>query len=114
MPILSTLRRNLTASTCYVLLLFVAIVFTVLHSASHAQPLPNNEAQSVEDAVPAKRRVGETTLSLLQTQAAGSMAGPALPMLGPTANLSWQRYLESYKYPIPENFTRRLEEVRNR
>ncbi|WP_293781050.1 DUF3613 domain-containing protein [uncultured Oxalicibacterium sp.] len=113
MPTLSIQRRHLMTSTCYVLLLFL-VVFTALHATSYAQPLQNNLTQITEDDAPAKRRVGETTTSLLHTQVAGSMAGPALPMLGPTANLSWQRYLESYKHPIPENFTRRLEEVRNR
>lgn len=49
-------------------------------------------------------RVGDVTHTLLQAQADGRVAGPRLPMLGATADLSWQRYLDSFKHPLPEFF----------
>jgi len=47
-------------------------------------------------------RVGDVTRTLLQAQADGRVAGPRLPMLGVTADASWQRYLDSFKHPLPE------------
>lgn len=51
-------------------------------------------------------QIGEVTTSLLQMQVKGSAAGPALPMLGATSSLSWERYKDSFKYKIPESFER--------
>lgn len=59
----------------------------------------------VENKKPA-REIGELTSSLLTMQANGSAAGPALPMLGATSSLSWERYKDSFKYRIPESFER--------
>ena len=117
MPQPRTQQSRLTKRMQQVLactLLTIALIWTATHHASHAQTVESVSVSHTESDAPTKRRIGETTTSLLQSQIAGDMAGPSLPMLGPTANLSWQRYLDSYKYPIPENFTRRLEEVRNR
>ncbi|SFI00077.1 Protein of unknown function [Collimonas sp. OK307] len=50
----------------------------------------------------ARIRVGDVTHTLLQAQADGRVAGPRLPMLGATADASWQRYLDSFKHPLPE------------
>lgn len=49
-------------------------------------------------------RVGDVTHTLLQAQADGRVGGPRLPMLGATADASWQRYLDSFKHPLPERF----------
>lgn len=46
--------------------------------------------------------VGDTTRQLLQMQASGDRAGPPRPMLGAEASASYQRYLKSFEYPIPE------------
>jgi hypothetical protein len=56
------------------------------------------------DGPPARREVGDATRALLRLQAAGTYAAPARPMLGDQAGLAYQRYLESFKYPIPERF----------
>ena len=49
-------------------------------------------------------RIGDVTHTLLQAQADGRVAGPRLPMLGATADVSWQRYLDSFRHPLPEFF----------
>lgn len=57
---------------------------------------------------PARREVGDATRALLRLQAAGTYAAPARPMLGEQAGLAYQRYLDSFKYPIPERFDANL------
>ncbi|MBR8223541.1 DUF3613 domain-containing protein [Burkholderia ambifaria] len=47
--------------------------------------------------------VGHATDALLSLQRDNRAAGPALPMLGDTASLSYQRYLDSFKHKIPES-----------
>jgi hypothetical protein len=56
----------------------------------------------------ARIRVGDVTRTLLQAQADGRVAGPRLPMLGATADASWQRYLDSFKHPLPEFFENKV------
>ncbi|WP_211451826.1 DUF3613 domain-containing protein [Collimonas antrihumi] len=53
-------------------------------------------------------RVGDVTHALLQAQADGRVAGPRLPMLGATADASWQRYLDSFKRPLPEFYENKV------
>ena len=48
--------------------------------------------------------LGRGTRSLLALQVSGAAAGPALPMLGATVDVSYRRYLESFGHPIPEFF----------
>ena len=43
--------------------------------------------------------------ALLQIQRSGAQAGPGLPMTGEQAALGYERYLESFRYAIPEFFT---------
>lgn len=57
---------------------------------------------------PARVRIGDATQALLATQVNGTAAGPALPMLGATAQASWLRYQESFKNKIPEFFGSRV------
>ncbi|NYI01325.1 DUF3613 domain-containing protein [Cupriavidus plantarum] len=45
------------------------------------------------------------TRALLQIQRSGAQAGPGLPMTGEQAALGYERYLESFRYAIPESFT---------
>lgn len=49
-------------------------------------------------------RVGDDTATLLAQQANGTHAGNQPGMLGAAASLSYQRYLNSFKQPIPEWF----------
>ncbi|GAC1317576.1 MAG: DUF3613 domain-containing protein [Collimonas sp.] len=53
-------------------------------------------------------RIGDVTHTLLQAQADGRVAGPRLPMLGVTADASWQRYLDSFKRPLPEFYENKV------
>ncbi|ABR91082.1 Uncharacterized conserved protein [Janthinobacterium sp. Marseille] len=76
-----------------------------LSSVANAQEALAGQEQLTQDK-PAARKIGEATSSLLTIQANGSAAGPALPMLGATSSLSWERYKDSFKYKIPESFER--------
>jgi hypothetical protein len=76
-------------------------------AASAAAP-----AQSSSAAAPPERytrvRIGDVTHTLLQAQADGRVAGARLPMLGATADVSWQRYLDSFKHPLPEFYENKV------
>ncbi|HWW99747.1 DUF3613 domain-containing protein [Collimonas sp.] len=68
--------------------------------------------QSSSAATPPERyarvRIGDVTHTLLQAQADGRVAGARLPMLGATADVSWQRYLDSFKHPLPEFYENKV------
>jgi hypothetical protein len=49
------------------------------------------------------------TRGLLAAQADGRRAGGALPILGPVSTAAWNRYLDSFKHPIPEWMQKRVE-----
>ena len=53
--------------------------------------------------------IGMATEKLLDAQASGAQAGPLLPTLGATANLSWKRYLDSFTHPIPDTVEQKVE-----
>lgn len=95
-------RRLLQAS-----MLFAALAIG-LFSIAHA----DESMGKTNDKLKQRPAIGDTTRTLLQSQVDGSIAGPALPMLGAASSLSYQRYLDSYRYPIPETFSRRLEEAK--
>ncbi|CAM4181481.1 DUF3613 domain-containing protein [Kerstersia similis] len=64
---------------------------------------------------PQAERTGQVTRSLLAAQATGALngrnvAGQALPALGATAGLTWQRYVDSFTHPIPEWFEEKVED----
>ncbi len=74
----------------------VAVLLACLAlSAGAAEPQPSLRPAAV----------GDSTRSLLELQISGRQAGPELPMLGAASVLSYQRYLESHKTAIPENFS---------
>jgi hypothetical protein len=73
-----------------------------------AQPASEEASFSPASAPP---QIGDATMVLLEMQADGSAAAPTLPMLGVTAELSWQRYLDSYKYPIPEFYENKIQKL---
>lgn len=52
--------------------------------------------------------MGDVTRGLLAAQADGRRAGGALPMLGPVSTASWNRYLDSFRQPIPQWFTEKV------
>jgi len=69
-------------------------------TSAPARPTESTAAETSQESI----RVGDVTHTLLQAQADGRVAGPRLPMLGVTADASWQRYLESFRHPLPEFF----------
>ena len=52
--------------------------------------------------VTGKPNVGDVSRSALAMQAEGRYAGPAVPTLGATTRASWDRYVQSFRTPIPE------------
>jgi hypothetical protein len=72
--------------------------------ASAPQPVPSTQQ---DDAT--RNDHGALVRALMAAQADGRRAGPLLPMLGPVATASWDRYLESFRHPIPEWFRERVE-----
>ncbi len=77
-------------------------------SICNAQAVDTESNTSFVKSKPKTRQIGEVTSDLLAMQVNGSAAGPALPMLGATSTLSWERYKDSFKYKIPENFDRAI------
>ena len=67
-------------------------------------------APTAESSAPARQEAfGDVTRGLLAAQADGRRAGNALPILGPVSTAAWNRYLESFKQPIPVWFDRNVE-----
>ena len=73
-------------------------------ASAPAPPLENAAVETSQESI----RVGDVTRTLLQAQADGRVAGPRLPMLGVTADASWQRYLDSFRHPLPEFFETKI------
>ncbi|CAB3637229.1 DUF3613 domain-containing protein [Achromobacter pestifer] len=80
--------------------------------APAAQP---GTAQATQQAAPApaaaeaREGFGDVTRGLLAAQADGRRAGGVLPILGPVSSAAWNRYVDSFKQPIPEWFQKRVE-----
>jgi hypothetical protein len=53
--------------------------------------------------------VGDATYALMAAQAQGKQAGAELPVLGATAGLTWKRYLDTFKHPVPDWFKEKVE-----
>lgn len=85
-------------------LLAIALFFCIT-SIGHAQESIVAQEPVVKEKLPA-RQIGELTSALLTMQVDGSAAGPGLPTLGATSSISWERYIDSFKYKIPESFER--------
>lgn len=58
--------------------------------------------------IPPRIEVGPDTRSLLSMQADPDREGKVLPVHGAAANLAWERYLGSFKHPIPEYMKERV------
>lgn len=67
-------------------------------------------APSAARAAPVPREaVGDITRALLAAQADGRRAASEQPILGDVASATYQRYIESFKHPIPPFFEEKLE-----
>lgn len=82
-------------------------VQTPLPAAPAATPATAASAPSPAPAAP--EAFGDVTRGLLAAQADGRRAGNALPVLGPVSTAAWNRYVESFKQPIPVWFDRNVE-----
>ena len=58
--------------------------------------------------IPPVLQVGEGTRSLMSMQADPQREGKELPVAGAAATLAWERYLNSFKHPIPEYMQERV------
>jgi hypothetical protein len=67
-----------------------------------ATAAPAAQAPVPQPAITGKPHVGDVSRSALAMQAEGRYAGPALPTLGATTRASWDRYVQSFRQPIPE------------
>lgn len=96
----------------HVLCLAVLLIACAQYAFAQSESKPeSNDAPSTEPTQQSANFIGETTTRLLAAQADGSIAGPGLPMLGAAGNLSWHRYLDSFKYKIPESFNSKIDEA---
>ncbi|GGI53988.1 DUF3613 domain-containing protein [Oxalicibacterium solurbis] len=93
---------------CLAVLLIACTHYALAQPVSDEVPAAEAAQQTVQQST---NVIGTTTNALLSAQADGSIAGPGLPMLGATGNLSWHRYLDSFKYKIPESFNSKIDEA---
>ncbi|NUO85840.1 MAG: DUF3613 domain-containing protein [Cupriavidus sp.] len=63
------------------------------------------EAAGMPTARPAQREIGADTRTILAIQREGTQAGPLLPMHGEQAALGYERYLNSFRFALPEFYT---------
>lgn len=79
--------------------------------ASAEAPASNSvegQTEIAEDAEPVYERlqVGDATQGLLAWQRSGDIASPTRrPIAGDVANRSYERYLKSFEFPIPERMS---------
>jgi hypothetical protein len=71
-------------------------------AAPVATAAPAAQAPVPQPTITRKPHVGDVSRSALAMQAEGRYAGPALPTLGATTRASWDRYVQSFRQPIPE------------
>lgn len=60
------------------------------------------QAPPVADSTETATSIGSVTKQLFAMQSRGTNNGRALPIPGPEASASYQRYLKSFTHPIPE------------
>lgn len=70
---------------------------------------PATSASAPSSSPAAPEAFGDVTRGLLAAQADGRRAGNALPVLGPVSTAAWNRYVESFKQPIPVWFDKNVE-----
>ncbi|WP_444634970.1 DUF3613 domain-containing protein [Cupriavidus oxalaticus] len=75
-----------------------AALCLLLAPAAQAQPAAPAER-------PAAREIGADTRAILAVQREGTQAGPLLPMHGEQAALGYERYMNSFRFALPEFYT---------
>ncbi|EHP39968.1 hypothetical protein OR16_28564 [Cupriavidus basilensis OR16] len=64
-----------------------------------------SEVTASPSARPARQEVGPRTRGILEIQRSGAQAGELQVLHGEQAALSYQRYMATFTYPIPEFYT---------
>ncbi|QRQ84382.1 DUF3613 domain-containing protein [Cupriavidus oxalaticus] len=87
-----------------------AALCVLLAPAAQAQPAaPSAEASAGTIGTPAERpamrEIGADTRAILAVQREGMQAGPLLPMHGEQAALGYERYMNSFRFALPEFYT---------
>ena len=87
-----------------------AALCLLLAPAAQAQPgTPSAEASAGTIGTPAERpamrEIGADTRAILAVQREGTQAGPLLPMHGEQAALGYERYMNSFRFALPEFYT---------
>ncbi|WP_439686997.1 DUF3613 domain-containing protein [Cupriavidus oxalaticus] len=87
-----------------------AALCLLLAPAAQAQPAtPPAEASpgviGMPAEPPAAREIGADTRAILAVQREGTQAGPLLPMHGEQAALGYERYMNSFRFALPEFYT---------
>ncbi|SOY58393.1 Conserved hypothetical protein [Cupriavidus taiwanensis] len=86
----------------------VALCLWALGPLAHAQgdaAMTEAAAAGMPAQRPAQREIGADTRALLAIQREGAQAGPMLPMHGEQAALGYERYLNSFRFALPEFYT---------
>lgn len=112
---------RLSGAFAVVVLVAVTLSSMPLHVAAQQQVVSDRVAETVETphtieaSFPSERlEVGDATRHLLTIQREGLAASPTPRRLsGDVASLSYQRYLDSFKYPIPERFNTTVQKTGN-
>lgn len=115
---LPTVFISQLGSTKYFLIAFSLLFFSFMTPPLFAQEqgkpsIENTSDMQMRSEQKPTFKLGEATTNLLSLQVSGTASSPTLPMLGVTSNLSWQRYLDSFKYKIPETFENKVPKTDN-
>lgn len=97
-----------SCATSFVTLLAILSIAIPLSATAQQETPPETGSASIglEPALPVQLRIGDATRSLLAMQREGNVASTTpRPLAGDVASLSYQRYLDSFRFPIPEKFS---------
>ncbi|WP_432261651.1 DUF3613 domain-containing protein [Cupriavidus sp. TMH.W2] len=91
--------------------LCAALALSALAPLAHAQTggtvteAPAATSSGMPQGRPAQREIGADTRAILAIQREGTQAGPMLPMHGELAALGYERYMNSFRFALPEFYT---------
>ncbi len=88
-----------------------ALALTALAPLAHAQTDGTESEAAAATSLglpqgrPGQREIGADTRAILAIQRESTQAGPMLPMHGEQAALGYERYLNSFRFALPEFYT---------
>ena len=112
--------QRVTLWSCLCLATMALPVSVMAQQNARLLPEPVSQPVAASSAVHAKEepsqrdtgQLGNTTRRLMAAQASGTQA--PLPTLGVTASQALDRYLESFRHPLPEWFQQHVEAIESR